>query len=204
MLSIERLKCIINDQLVFSEVTIDCQPGQVYIVYGANGSGKTTLLRSIAGLNTDYEGQIYWQAQNVKEQALNFRQQLHYIGHHLGLHLSLTPVENLQWLVALNTLAVKVSAEVALHTLGLTPVAHRQAQYLSAGQQRRVMLARLLMQPNRLWLLDEPLNALDSKATELFSSMITQHAQQGGAVIMASHQSIELPHVDVQKVELHA
>jgi heme exporter protein A len=154
------------------------------VLTGPNGSGKTTLLRCISRLFPDYEGQIETTS-------------LEYLGHRPGVALMLTPLENLRWYASLNRRAgqagpIEADLLKLLERVGLAGFEEVPAQQLSAGQQRRVALARLEIGRGRLWLLDEPFTALDSSGQDLVRSLIEEHLEAGGAVLSATHQPLGL------------
>lgn len=181
VLSALKLTCERDGRVLFEHLDLDVKAGEVIELRGANGSGKTTLLRCLAGLTSDYEGEVQRGAS------------LAYQGHRPGLNGLLSPLENLRWYAALDgsdddeasLFAVLASVGLAGYELSLT-------QQLSAGQQRRVALARLRMNPAALWILDEPLTALDPSGCEVVASAIEHHAATGGAVLYATHQSLDL------------
>ena len=149
---------------------------------GANGSGKTTLLRILAGLFTDYSGQ-------VTGADLPCR----YLGHRSGVRGGLTALENLRWLVQLSELpAAEVELLAALEAIGLAGYEDTFCGELSEGQAKRVALARLLLPGGGLWLLDEPFSAIDVAGIPRLTGAIEQHSATGGVVVMTSHQPVEL------------
>ena len=169
---------------VFEAVDLDlCAAGLVELL-GPNGSGKTTLLRCLAGLNVDFRGE------------LQCRVGVAYAAHRSGLNPALTAMENLAWYAALSALDGATDGEpdklrLALSRIGVGHTADALCGQLSAGQQRRVMLARLLVDPAVLWLLDEPLTALDHAGRALVGELIDGHRAAGGAVVCATHQRLD-------------
>jgi heme exporter protein A len=155
-------------------------PGDYVELVGANGSGKSTLLRTLAGLHSQFAGEYR------SKDAL-------YQGHRLGLDGLLTPLENLAWLAALedHTLEHDITLN-ALDRAGVLTKAHSPCSAMSAGQQRRVAMARWLLSSRKLWLLDEPLTALDASAQDLLRDVIAEHCATGGAVICATHHAIAI------------
>ena len=168
---------------VFKAVDLELCPGGIVEVLGPNGSGKTTLLRCLARLNVDFRGE------------LQCRVEVAYTAHRSGLNPALTAIENLAWYAALSsvdTAAEGVTDQLhdALSRVGVDRGADAPCGQLSAGQQRRVMLARLLVDPAPLWLLDEPLTALDRAGRALVGELIDGHRAAGGAVVCATHQPL--------------
>ncbi len=170
--------CHRGGRQLFSRLSLEIRAGECVEVQGPNGSGKSTLLRCVAGLFPDFEGVI--------EAAEHF-----YAGHRLGLNPLLSAEQNLSWYAAMRGDADAVIA--ALARVGMAGYERTPCQQLSAGQQRRVALARLLVCPSPLWLLDEPVTALDRPGQALVAEMVTAHLDGGGAVMAATHQALELP-----------
>jgi heme exporter protein A len=180
---------------VFEAVDLELCPGGVVELLGPNGSGKTTLLRCLAGLNIDFRGE------------LQCRTAVAYAAHRSGLNPALTAIENLAWYAALSASETTGAGAAdagelheALTRVGVDHAADVPCGQLSAGQQRRVMLARLLVDPAALWLLDEPLTALDHAGRALVGELIDGHRAAGGAVVCATHQRLDRD--DTQTLEL--
>lgn len=163
--------------MLFSGLSLEVRAGECLEVHGPNGSGKSTLLRCIAGLYSDFDG--------VVEAA-----ELLYAGHRLGLNPLLSAEQNLAWYAAMRGAADAVAP--ALERVGMGGYERTACQHLSAGQQRRVALARLLVCRSPLWLLDEPLTALDSSGQALVLELVSCHLDSGGAVMAATHQPLGL------------
>ncbi len=159
------------------------QPGTVLILRGANGVGKTTLLRTLAGLQPAQMGQVLLDADTVT-----------YSGHADGLKATLTVVENLMFWAQVHG---HVVIEPAIVAMNLTALRDRRAGDLSAGQKRRLGLARLLVTGRKIWLMDEPTVSLDAASVALFGAMLRFHLGQGGAAIIATHIDLGLPEAEV-------
>ncbi len=200
-LAADRLTVSRGDRVLFSELSFTMEPGRVLLVEGRNGSGKTTLLRTLVGLRYPDEGEVTWCGAPVTEGAL--AGDLAWIGHLPGVKGDLTVLENLQMAMALGT-PTGLSLEEAVDRLGLIECEDRQVKHLSAGQRRRVALARLLLVQARLWVLDEPYTSLDREAVGFVESLITAHAASGGLVIMTAHQDVRLAGVELQRIDLSA
>ncbi|NQY96952.1 MAG: heme ABC exporter ATP-binding protein CcmA [Henriciella sp.] len=167
------LGAVRGERVLFRDVSISAVAGELILLRGANGSGKTTLLRQLAGLSEP-------QAGDVKRISAH-----HWIGHTNGLKAHETPRTHLQHWARVWGSDAEVGA--VLERLGMTRPANVPCRMLSAGQKRRTALARLLLQPRDLWLLDEPFNALDTEGQSKLAEMIESHRAEGGAVIAALH-----------------
>ena len=189
--------------MLFSGLDVTLPPGHLLRVQGANGAGKTSLLRMICGLLAPARGALLWRGQPLAGLREEFGRQLTYVGHAAALKDDLSARENL---LAASALAGHVpsvaEAGAALAAAGLAGRADVPARLLSQGQRRRVALARLaLAGPASLWILDEPVNALDSAATQWLLGLVGGQLARGGMVVLTSHQSVALdaawPTVDV-------
>jgi heme exporter protein A len=183
-LAIER-----GGRIVFSKLSFTLGAGECLLVTGPNGAGKSTLLRAIAGLLSPSQGTI-----SCEPCACETVQELiHYVGHTEALKPALTPAENLAfWAAILRTGTGATPVAEALSAFGLGHVAELPTAYLSAGQKRRVALARLLVARRPIWLLDEPSTALDTHAQQLVTKAIVRHINEGGLVMAATHMSLGL------------
>ncbi len=194
MLCVTDLACSRGERPLFRRLSFSLAAGQWLHVTGDNGAGKTTLLRTLVGLSTPDEGRITWQGQPVRGRREDYRRALCYLGHHTAVKDELTPIENLLTSAALDGHAVaETQAWDALKALGIARCGHQPTRQLSAGQKRRVLLARLLLRPATLWVLDEPFAALDVPAAEWLGQRLTQHLAAGGMALLTSHQPVPLP-----------
>ena len=179
---------------LFSSLSLALKAGQVCRIEGPNGSGKTTLLRILSGLISDYEGKVCWCDKPISTCRNQFSEALLYLGHRTGVKTALTPFENLQAFIGLSARAV-ANAEAccwqALNAVGLVDYADVPVARLSAGQQRRVALARLHLHDASLWLLDEPFTAVDHRGTAQLEQWLQDHRAQGGIAILTSHQPLQ-------------
>jgi heme exporter protein A len=182
-LTVEQLHCERDDRLLFDGLSFSAASGQLWQVVGPNGAGKTTLLRILVGLHGHFEGKVDWQV------AGDLREQLLYIGHQPGLRDELTPLENLRWLDALHG-ERDVDLWAALAQVGLTGFEDVPVAHLSAGQKRRVALARLWPGRKPVWVLDEPFTAIDASGVAQVEARLAEHAEQGGLVIYTSHHRL--------------
>ncbi|HKG99870.1 MAG TPA: heme ABC exporter ATP-binding protein CcmA [Bradyrhizobium sp.] len=177
------ISCVRGGREVFSGLDFEVSSGEALAVTGANGSGKTSLLRMIAGLLAMAEGSI---ALEGGETELILSEQAHYLGHRDALKPALSVVENLSfWRDFLGGEAS--DARQSLATVGLDHAVLLPAAFLSAGQRRRLSIARLLTIHRPIWLLDEPVSALDAAGASMFASMMSDHLAQGGLIIAATH-----------------
>lgn len=200
-LSVTHLSCQRGGRSLFADLSFAVSSGQVLQVSGANGSGKTSLLRILCGLLPYHEGSISWQGVDVRKQWQEYRAQLAYVGHKPGIKAALTVAENLQITASLSATHARDVLEV-LTPLKLDTFADKPVHELSAGQQRRVALARLLLSDAKLWILDEPLTSLDRDSCGFVLQLIENHVQAGGIVILTSHQAVELERCAIQGVSL--
>ncbi len=197
------LSCIRNGRKVLKELSFEVATGQTLLLMGPNGSGKSTLLRICAGLLQADEGRLQVDGEDGLENPAVLHGLHHYVGHANGLKTALTIRENLEvWASLLTANGAEPNLDGALDAFGLMRLAETPVHYLSAGQRRRAALSRLLLVERPLWLLDEPLNALDQKHIDIIESAIAHHAAQGGMSIVATHQLLNLPETDRSVLDL--
>ena len=190
LLSAANLFCERDRRVLFDDLSLSVNAGEVLQIEGANGSGKTTLLRILAGLSDAYEGDVSWLDQPIAAVRADYHANLNYLGHLPGAKAALTAQENLHWYAALAGLSLGDEIMVALHQVGLRGFEDVPCATLSAGQQRRVNLARLYLVPAKLWILDEPFTAIDKTGVVAIESLISTQVANGGAVIVTTHQSL--------------
>jgi heme exporter protein A len=184
LLSCENIACTRGESLIFSDVGFCLQEGALLLLKGPNGSGKTTLLRILAGLMEPQAGRVLWNDKPITNNY-EFRKDLVSIGHRSAVKLDCTVYENLAFWAHIHDTEMLIPA--AMKFFDLNALRDVPAGQLSAGWQRRVALARLIVSPCKLWLLDEPTNFLDDDAVILAASLIESRVQQGGIVVVASH-----------------
>jgi len=201
-LAVVDLECFRGDQLLFSGLNFKLGPSQYLQIEGANGSGKTSLLRLLAALSLPNAGEVRWRGLDIQTQRSRYFAEMAYLGHLLGIKGDLTPFENLKVSMALGGLRCDESDLYgALEQTGLEGREDMPARSLSAGQKQRIALARLLVRPAALWILDEPFTALDVSGVALVTRLIEEHLASGGMAVMTSHQAIEV-RGDAVKVSL--
>lgn len=192
-----------SDRVLYSDLNVSLEPGEVLLVEGANGSGKTTLLRTVCGLLLPGAGEIHWNKQNIRTLREEYACQVLYLGHLNGIKNDLSAIENLRISATLDGDEVG-EAEVwgALERIGLAGFEDLPTKLLSQGQKRRVALARLLLSSAALWVLDEPFVALDVKAVAQLQGIIIEHAARGGMVILTTHQEVDLDSSRLRRLRL--
>lgn len=196
------LACVRGDRELFREINFSVEAGCLMQVSGPNGSGKTSLLRMLCGLSNPAAGEIHWRNAPIRELEGEYYADMTYIGHLSGTKDDLTVSENLRISSALTGVEISVSqATEALNFIGLGGRDHLPAKVLSQGQRRRVALARLLVCKTALWILDEPLVALDVTAVQMIKEILERHLQQGGVIVMTTHQEIDI--TASSKMQLH-
>ncbi|MGH7050267.1 MAG: heme ABC exporter ATP-binding protein CcmA [Acetobacteraceae bacterium] len=188
MLVAEELAAIRGERLVFRDLSFVLGPGEALAVRGPNGSGKSTLLRILAGLMRPAAGRLLWQGEDVHEDPPAHGQHLAYLGHQDAVKPALTAAENLRFAARLSG----GSVDQALAAAGLAALAELPVRLFSAGQKRRLAIARLALGRAPLWLLDEPSNGLDAAAGEGLGRLIEAHRARGGMIIAASHLALPL------------
>ena len=188
------LTCVRGERTLFTGLDLEVSAGEWLHVRGENGIGKTSLLRLLSGLTKPAAGEIFWNEQLISADPSEYHRNLLFLGHRDSLKEDLTALENLSIATALDGIAVtEDEILLALHRFGLRGREDLPVNCLSAGQKRRVLLARLLLRQAKLWILDEPFNALDVRAVEMLSELILEHIASGGMAIMTSHQEIPMP-----------
>jgi len=192
LLSIHNLTCIRDDRILFEDLNFSLNTGQLLHVNGHNGSGKTSLLRILCGLSLAESGEIYWQGQTTESNAEAYLNELNYIGHTPGIKADLSALENLQIAQSMSSQPiVDIDLDDILDTVGLYGFEDIPARQLSAGQKRRVALARLWVKQAKFWILDEPFTALDKKGIKMVEDKLLEHAEKGGIAILTSHHLID-------------
>ena len=201
------LSCVRDERTLFSGLSFTLEPGEIVQIEGRNGAGKTSLMRILAGLSSADAGEVRWQGVNTRRQRDIFHQQLLYLGHQPGVKSVLTAFENLAFYLSVNRPSGKAETDAdaiyqALDNVGLLGYEDVTVAQMSAGQQRRVALARLWLSTAPLWILDEPLTAIDKQGVATLINLFEQHAEQGGMVLLTTHQDLQGVSRDVRKLRL--
>ncbi len=193
------LSCIRDDRVLFEDLSFTVNAGQVLLLEGKNGSGKTSLLRILCGFREPDAGELSWCGDALSDSS--YFADLAYVGHLEGVKKELTVYENLKVALALGQ-AGSYSIMEALTRVNLEDFADVLVGALSAGQKRRLSLARLLITKNILWILDEPFTSLDRQGIALIETLMFEHCAKGGMIVLTSHHDLTLQGVDVQRIML--
>lgn len=202
MLEIRNVTCIRDERVLFEQLSFTISSGELIQIEGQNGAGKTTLLRIIAGLGYADEGDIYWNGESIKKNREEFHSDLLFLGHHTGVKRELTAFENLAFYQSMHSNYNEEAIWDALARVGLAGREDVAAGQLSAGQQRRVALARLWLSNHKLWVLDEPLTAIDKQGVKVLEQLFMSHAKQGGIVLLTTHQDLFTDSNELKKIRL--
>ena len=193
------LSCIRDDRVLFEGLNFQLQTGQILLLEGKNGSGKTSLLRILCGFREADAGEVRWGDEAINDS--NYYADMAYVGHLDGIKKELTVLENLKVCLALG-MTGQYSIDEALRKVHLQGYDDVLVQALSAGQKRRLSLARLLITHNILWILDEPFTSLDKQGIALIESLMMEHCANGGMIVLTSHHDVTL-HDDVNVLRIN-
>jgi heme exporter protein A len=189
VLTAEGVAVFRGERLVFRDLFLTVPSGGALILAGANGSGKSTLLRLLAGLVRPAAGQILWEGADAFADLAAHGERVAYLGHQDAVKPGLTVTENLLFAATVS----RRSIATALEAVGLDALADLPSRMLSAGQKRRLAIARLVLSTAQLWLLDEPTLGLDTASIDRFGALLGQHRAGGGIVVAATHVPLPLP-----------
>lgn len=202
-LTVNNLSCIRNNKLIFRGINFTLNPGEVLHIHGENGVGKSSLLRILSGLLEPAEGEILWGGKLNSADPLQFKKDIGYLGHKLGLKERLTVAENID--VFIHSKNVKEREKIIQDALSQMDISHLKKHFcetLSAGQKQRVAIARLLAKKCRIWLLDEPFTSIDVAGITLLENVIRDHIQEGGMAVLTSHQPVAINEISIQSLNL--
>lgn len=206
-LSARNLSCERGRGSLFKQVSFSLASGQAMIVTGANGAGKTSLLKIITGLSRASEGQVSWDGKDIHQQPETYQKQLLYVGHRAAVKAELTVRENLELIMRLRSSQLQAT-EMTMDLVELAEIIGLRRRLsvpsgrLSAGQQRRVALARLFISHEKCWILDEPLTALDVSFIEVIEKRIAEHLNNAGILMLTTHRGIQIDDAKITTLEL--
>jgi heme exporter protein A len=184
------LECIRDDRVLFDDLSFAINPGEALVLEGRNGSGKTSLLRILCGIRLPEAGKLLWNGEDIFRLGPEFREHIAYLGHKDGHKPDLTPTENLRIAQGLGKAKDNIDLQQALDQVGLYGFEDVPTRNMSAGQQRRLAIARLLVTDAKLWILDEPFTSLDRAAIEHMERLFEAHLEHGGMAAMTTHHRV--------------
>ncbi len=204
MLSLEfrQFTCLRDGYPLFQPLDFSLKGGEVVQIAGPNGAGKTTFLRSLCGLFDEWTGEMLWQGGALRVPDFSLRSQLLYLGHQPGVKKSLTAGENLRWLFGVQGVPFPGSISAALAEVGLEGYEDTPCYQMSAGQLRRVALARLYITKAAIWILDEPFTAIDRFGVQNLETLLQRHVSNGGLVILTTHQPLAIAGVRLIELQI--
>jgi heme exporter protein A len=201
-LSVSQLVCVRDDRTLFEGLSFRLSSGQVLLLEGRNGSGKTSLLRTLCGMRQPDAGEIHWDGEDIFSLGPDYHAHIAYVGHKDGVKHDLTAFENLKLARGMGAPNLDVGIEAALEQVELWGFDDVPARNLSAGQQRRLALARLLVTRASLWILDEPFTSLDTHGIAIVENLFANHVAQGGMLAVTSHHQVSLNDAEILRINL--
>jgi heme exporter protein A len=202
-LCVEKVHVWRGDRHVLQGVSAQIQPQELLHISGPNGTGKTTLLRVVSGLLRPEQGSVTWLGQSIAAIRTDYQAVLAYASHEPALKGDLTALENLRFAVGLKRRVTVDELRAALARTGVAGCADLPARVLSAGQRRRVAMARVLAMRATVWLLDEPYTNLDAAGSGLISELLQTHVAGGGLALVVAHQELKV-NCNIRRMELHS
>lgn len=201
MLAAKQLTLWRGPLCLFENLSFDIHPGMAILVRGPNGSGKTTLLRVLCGLSRPESGQVSWNNDSIERCRSDFGAEIAYYGHVTGLKADLTINQNLSFAARLQGRPDE-PWRMYLEALGLAHCANLAVRYLSAGQQRRAALTRVLMSDAKVWIMDEPFTNLDAAGRKFLQGELMRHLDRQGSAVVAAHHGLDLPAERLRQINL--
>jgi heme exporter protein A len=192
-LEVRKITCVRGERELFSDIDFQVLPGQCLHIRGENGVGKTSLLRLLTGLASPESGEVLWGGHSIKKGVSEYHSKILFLGHRDALKEDLSAIENLRMYAAID--GIMLSEQDAFDSLwrfGLRGREDLPVNCLSAGQKKRVLMARMLIRRAQIWILDEPFNALDTHAVKELQGLIEEHLQRDGLVVLTSHQPLAI------------
>lgn len=199
---VKNLTCIRQERCLFEDLSFSLTSGQIMQIEGPNGAGKSSLLRILAGFLAAESGEVYYQQQLLGRDRSQFNQDLLFIGHHASINGHMTALENVQFWLDLHPHSKTFEPYDLLGRLGLVGLEDVTVNQLSAGQQRKVALARLWLSSAKFWILDEPFTAIDKKGVAGLQRRFTQHLDSGGMIMLTTHQDLTAQFSELKTVKL--
>jgi heme exporter protein A len=188
------ITCVRGERELFSGLDLQVLPGQCLHIRGENGVGKTSLLRLLTGLSSPESGEVCWNGVSTKQDSSEYHSKLLFLGHRDALKEDLSALENLRLYAAIDGITLsEQDAFASLWRFGLKGREDLSVSCLSAGQKKRVLMARMLTRRAQVWILDEPFNALDAHAVQELQALIAEHLESNGLVVLTSHQPLAIP-----------
>ena len=202
VLTAHEITCIRGQRALFTDLNLTIGAGEILHIQGSNGSGKTSLLRILCGTSQPDKGTVLWQSEDIRTCRSPYCEHLAYIGHNNGIKLALPPSENLSCLAAIKGFAADSQIDLALTRIGLSRDRDVPCIHLSAGQRRRVAIAWLFMTQASIWILDEPLTAIDQDGIDIVRTRFGRHLEDGGLIVLTGHQHLQFEGRKIKSLHL--